>query len=119
MDFNGMTQDSLAPTSLMTSQQVQLLLLTLWLFTTFALLFLVWMRYPGNHGAGYHAFLVAYLGGLVVSIYATAARSSKVALVFAMLNVVSIVGVIFLNRANVFLTYSQWVERGMPGWGMF
>lgn len=99
------------------AKRVKCGLALIWFFTTLLAIYLIGNRFPGNHGRGYGLILGVYCTGLLLSIFYVI-RLRRVLLAIAFVYLVSVAVVLYLNEINVFITYSQWVERGMPRWGL-
>lgn len=78
--------------------------------------FLIWIRYPDNHGAGPIHFRFFLLGVVVIALGLSISKSG-----FAFATVgCSLLGLLLtwiVDWRNVMVNYDKWIARGMPEWG--
>jgi hypothetical protein len=78
---------------------------------------LIWLRYPDNHGAGPFAFRW-FFGALLVLALMTWVIMSKPPFLAAILSLIGFVATWLLDHRNIMVDYDEWINRGMPEWGV-
>ena len=90
------------------------ILLAFAVLTDAAILFLIVLRYPCNHGA-----VPSPLFLMLISLLAVPAvwRRHRAALVAFLLCLLGLFMLWTADYLNIMLEYETWIHRGMPAWG--
>ncbi len=81
-----------------------------------AMLCLVWLRYPDNHGSGPGMFAMMFASALLVCLGVQRARGVRGTAAIA-LSVLGLAACWIMDRRNIMVDYLEWADRGMPAWG--
>lgn len=77
---------------------------------------LIWLRYPGNHGAGPEMFRWFFGIHLLAGAWywISTSRPALLAIACAVLGL----GATWIaDHRNIIVDYDEWLRRGMPQWG--
>lgn len=74
------------------------------------------VRYPCNHGGGAGIYVLLGLFALAVSALYMLLAKRLFVFHLAMFSLLAIL-IFICNWFNIYLSYEEWIERGMPEWG--
>ncbi len=80
------------------------------------MLAMIIVRYPTNHGSSAQGFctIFALFLALCLALWFATKRLPVLSLVIVL---VSLLAAVVADRANLMMSYEEWLKRGMPEWG--
>jgi len=81
-----------------------------------ALIGLIWLRFPDNHGGGPIAFRW-FFAGLLFLFWCFRFFASRAPSFFIACALIGLISTLVVNHRNIMVDYDEWIRRGMPEWG--
>ena len=73
------------------------------------------LRYPCNHGAGFHSYMFHAVWMLILAIVNAVVLKGRKAGIY--LSIMCILFIFLSDRLNLYVSYDDWIKRGMPSFG--
>ena len=75
------------------------------------------VRYPCNHGTGFHSYIFHAAWMLILAIVNAVVLKGRKEGVY--LPIICMIFIFLSDRLNLYVSYDDWIKRGMPSFGEF
>ena len=75
------------------------------------------LRYPCNHGAGFHSYMFYAVWMLILAIVNAVVLKGRKEGIY--LSIICMLFIFLSGKFNLYVSYDDWIKRGMPSFGGF